>query len=862
MSFKWIRFNVNGAGAGNVTGPGSSTDNAVARYDGVTGKIIQNSPVTIGDLGEIDGAASISFMSGDLPDDALVYIAEHDDNDLHLNVGPDGITQVTFDGISFYDFNDTRLAIRSPITGRAELHFHDSSDVLTFSMARASDAGAFRLQNFSDTEFLIENQGDRSLTISTVASKEIIMNGVFFLGKPASQQDARLRLRGQTVGGKTILALNTSLDSIRWQVTYDDTADTVTVLVNLAPYLLDATAGAELRSGDGPVEITSSTAADAVLKLENSADSVVSTTFLTDEDPNGVITGAGGDVAIRDEAALSKLYLNQAATTGTVWNEVAVNPPNVIQISNSAEFEALATAGVITISSDTTLELKTAIATASRFVVETGATLHIVAGVRAGISLVYVGAATFFTVSGTLRIQQGTAVISGSTGTFLDMTDGGTFNFTQGALINWDDFGSFVDSDLFILREMTVVGYGVGFTVTNAVGIVLTNVGFVNPDATTPFLSIDGNQTTFTLEGIGVSGVDNTEALLRIDPGISEASRILLNTVTYSSTGDIFDTAGGSTGVFTAVTDEEIVSETITSVTDSGGVARFNHSGDDTYVNQEVVNANFVTNTAYNGTFLITAAGSGFFEVASIPFGSNEASVGDFSSETVEFTETGTTLGDGDTIVIDTTLSADYDGGGTVYNQTTNAFRLNRDFVATEEGTWSTAGVNQTDPRVLANQVVNFEDSHYIATGFVSGNIEPNGAIVTDTYTDMVFGNAGDALISGSTIERWKLVDEVNGTFEYTGNEPFDGSMSFDFTVESSGGTVGFLFKIVHDIGSGFVDLPDLVVVLADVGGDAQSVTKTFPLRAVKGDMIKPQVTRVGGSGVITASYVTFYAQM
>lgn len=38
-----------GAGAGDVVGPGSSTDNAVVRFDSTTGKLLQNSAVTIAD---------------------------------------------------------------------------------------------------------------------------------------------------------------------------------------------------------------------------------------------------------------------------------------------------------------------------------------------------------------------------------------------------------------------------------------------------------------------------------------------------------------------------------------------------------------------------------------------------------------------------------------------------------------------------------------------------------------------------------------------------------------------------------------------------------------------------------------------
>lgn len=47
------------AGAGDVTGPGSSTDNAVARFDSTTGKIIQNSAVTIDDSGNIATSGTV-----------------------------------------------------------------------------------------------------------------------------------------------------------------------------------------------------------------------------------------------------------------------------------------------------------------------------------------------------------------------------------------------------------------------------------------------------------------------------------------------------------------------------------------------------------------------------------------------------------------------------------------------------------------------------------------------------------------------------------------------------------------------------------------------------------------------------------
>ena len=44
---------------GDVVGPSSATDNAIARFDTTTGKLIQNSVVTISDAGQIAGATSI-----------------------------------------------------------------------------------------------------------------------------------------------------------------------------------------------------------------------------------------------------------------------------------------------------------------------------------------------------------------------------------------------------------------------------------------------------------------------------------------------------------------------------------------------------------------------------------------------------------------------------------------------------------------------------------------------------------------------------------------------------------------------------------------------------------------------------------
>ena len=52
-----------GSGSGDVVGPSVSNDNALVRFDGTTGKLIQNSIMTLGDDGELVNAAYLTFQT-------------------------------------------------------------------------------------------------------------------------------------------------------------------------------------------------------------------------------------------------------------------------------------------------------------------------------------------------------------------------------------------------------------------------------------------------------------------------------------------------------------------------------------------------------------------------------------------------------------------------------------------------------------------------------------------------------------------------------------------------------------------------------------------------------------------------------
>jgi len=55
-----------GGGTGDVVGPASSTDNAIARFDLTTGKLIQNSSVIVDDSGSITGVASLAAVTASI----------------------------------------------------------------------------------------------------------------------------------------------------------------------------------------------------------------------------------------------------------------------------------------------------------------------------------------------------------------------------------------------------------------------------------------------------------------------------------------------------------------------------------------------------------------------------------------------------------------------------------------------------------------------------------------------------------------------------------------------------------------------------------------------------------------------------
>ena len=482
--------------------------------------------------------------------------------------------------------------------------------------------------------------------------------------------------------------------------------------------------------------------------------------------------------------------------------------------------------------------------------------------------ITYSGSDTFITSLGgnTTRFFHFVLLLTGDNANIVDVTDG-SVGFDSSAFIGVGDniglgtvsgaVSSYAQSARFICKETDFLDFERGFSITNSSSITLHQSFLrINAASTDTIFDLSGGLQRVDVLGLNLhTGTDSS--LFTIDPAIPETAAVTIGRVNHSSVeeNEMFNTTITKSGTFSAVADASVPAEAITSVTDSSGVARFNFTAPPTlFVNQEVIISGFTINTAYNNTHIITSTGAGWFEVSNIPFGTNET--GSFLSNSVTMTETATTVANGDSIKVDTDYATDYDNGSLVYNKQTNSFQVNKTWTETHSGTWDNGGIDESDPRILAFFNPGKKDSHNLAFANVNNNSTANGTIVNNTFTDMVFGpDIDNALVEGSTTERWKLIDPVNGTLEFTGNEHFSGNIAYGVSAQSAGSALEFRYKWVHDVGAGFVDLEDIVEAANEIKEPTSATFSVTPLNAVKGDKIKPQITRSTGSSGITITH-------
>ena len=503
--------------------------------------------------------------------------------------------------------------------------------------------------------------------------------------------------------------------------------------------------------------------------------------------------------------------------------------------------------------------MRASVTTSNRFLILSGFTLTITGENNAGVGITYTGASDFFTVQGSLIVTDTVTLTGTGTGDLLDAGAGTIVNLSQTRLIGWDDLGVVGGAAAFFMTGVVMLNIGGGFGLTNNVVLNFKDVLQGGMPLTGNLFTINTNNplSSYSFENLDANSLSATGALFDFDTRMNNQANVSVSRCSVV-TGDLFLQATLADATINSVSDGSPATGTITAMADNGSGGT-TISSTTTYFDDEEVTISGTT--SYDGDFQI------FNVVAGVSFDTITTFVADDATGSVDSVRLTLALAGGHGIttgnmvkIIDTNF---YNGFETVLNVVTNDVTVNGVFVGTTTGSIErNVSLDQSDPRVFAFLNNGFPASAFIAAGFVNDNSTANPAIVNNTFRDMLFGTAGSALIAGSTMERWRLIDELLGTFEYIGDEPFDGNISFDFTVVSSGGTTDFRFRWQIDTGSGFGDLDDPVEALVAVGSDAQSVTKTFPLRVNKGDQITPEIPLNSGASTITTTYATVYAGM
>jgi len=244
-------------GSGDVVGPASSTDNAIARFDSTTGKIIQNSVVTIADTtGNVAGVGALSttgvisavisggttnpgnsFWFSDNSASAMMYARQNGAGDLFaLSAGATEQFRVTAAGVA-----QVASGVKFPATQSASADANTLDDyeegtfafTVRFGASNANNAGGTftgyyakigRVLNIQASFQIVTKSaatGDLTITglpFSVIDSSAVYIGGVFLMGF-ADYPSARID------SGTTIQFFETTNAGTRTTLTNSDCID-------------------------------------------------------------------------------------------------------------------------------------------------------------------------------------------------------------------------------------------------------------------------------------------------------------------------------------------------------------------------------------------------------------------------------------------------------------------------------------------------------------------------------------------------------------------------------------------------------------------------------------------------------------
>jgi len=414
------------------------------------------------------------------------------------------------------------------------------------------------------------------------------------------------------------------------------------------------------------------------------------------------------------------------------------------------------------------------------------------------------------------------------------------------------NYGTIKKFPVTILEFLFVQGIKTGLTIDDGRGFRYESATQI-PDSpmTTPHLSfINPGIESVSLRRVRLVTLDASESGLFFSPVIDSLANAVVENVGPGPLGTFFK--AGDTGSIGLIVDTSIPATAINSVTSGtaipggGNYARFQHLGTGVFVGQRVVNSTFTPEVTYNQTLIVTFAAATSFEGniessgAPIPFTADDA--GSYLSEIATVTST-VAHGQGNGQALLQTNTINYNGGFEIFNVAGSTYLINVAPAASEtSGNWDAGSLTEKDKRINVEKSGSQKDSMIAGGWDLTGNVSAT-TVVSGVFNDIDFTGA----IRLSYNERIDLIESVNGTCRYDGLAPSVESIPIEFyIIPNNSSDREYDLKLLIDTGSGFVDLPDLIITRVNVKGTNTLFSSRRTVELTPGDKYKWVLSGVG----------------
>ena len=234
-----VEFNRTGnAGAdGTMSGPGSSTDNAVARFNGTSGETVQNSGVTLDDSNHLSFPDSAKAQFGG-SNDLQIY---HDASHSYINDAGTGNLKIASSQIDLLGGTDAGETMATFVDDGAVTLYHDNTAKIATSATGVSITGTLLATTDTDTS----KTGSVSLDFAANQNFVLTLTGNVTLANPSTEQvgQAGVIVCIQDGTGSRTLSLGTDYETAGGA---GITLSTAASAVDVIPYFVKASGSIQL----------------------------------------------------------------------------------------------------------------------------------------------------------------------------------------------------------------------------------------------------------------------------------------------------------------------------------------------------------------------------------------------------------------------------------------------------------------------------------------------------------------------------------------------------------------------------------------------------------------------------------------